>query len=198
MSRFNISGRRPGGSELIALNIDSPGADGLFGLHSTKPVNYEGAVGDGTLDLVGFDVEVVDPETLRFWLINQRPPVDENRDYLDASQIGANATIDVFELKRGEDRMVHIKTVVDPAIYSPNGIAALGDGSFVTSNDHSGKSKLIYPSFFFELETRPIQLTHLGSSSWLRKLNPSLIIRYIIFLAERVSAKAIRSCIRWR
>jgi hypothetical protein len=38
--------------------------------------------------------------------------------------------------------MVHVKTVADPAIYSPNGIAALGGGSFVTSNDHSGKGNL--------------------------------------------------------
>ena len=57
MSRLNISGRRPGGSELMALNIDSPGEDGRFDMHNIKPVGYEGATGDGTLDLVGFDVE---------------------------------------------------------------------------------------------------------------------------------------------
>lgn len=123
----------------MALNIDSPGSDGLFGLRSIKPTSYDGATGDGTLDLVGFDVEVIDAATLRFWLINQRPPVDVDRRYLDASKVGANATIDVFELKRGGNKMVHVKTVADPAIYSPNGIAAMGKGSFVTSNDHSGK-----------------------------------------------------------
>jgi hypothetical protein len=42
--------------------------------------------------------------------------------------------------------MKHIKTVADPAIYSPNGIAATGDGSFFTSNDHSGKGKLLFLS----------------------------------------------------
>lgn len=148
MSRLNISGRRPGGSELMALNIDSPGEDGLFGLHSITPIGYDGASGDGTLDLVGFDVEVVDQTALRFWLINQRPPVDENRNYLDARKIGANATIDVFELKRGQPKMVHVKTVADPAIYSPNGIAFAGDGSFFVSNDHSGKGKLNISELF--------------------------------------------------
>jgi hypothetical protein len=147
MSRLNISGRRPGGSKLMALNIDSPGQDGLYGAHSIETANYEGATGDGTLDLVGFDAEIVNPTTLRFWLINQRPPVDENRKHLDATKIGANGTIDVFELKRGEQTMVHVKTVADKAIYSPNGIALMGDDSFVTSNDHSGKGKSIAPCF---------------------------------------------------
>ena len=146
MSRLNISGRRPGGSELMALNIDSPGEDGRFDMHNIKPVGYEGATGDGTLDLVGFDVQIVDTNTLRFWLINQRPPVDANKNYLNAPKIGANATIDVFELKRGETKMAHIKTVADPAIYSPNGIAVQGDGSFFTSNDHSGKGKSSFHS----------------------------------------------------
>jgi hypothetical protein len=85
MSRLNISGRRPGGSELMALDIDFP-EDRLFGMHGIKTIGYEGAAGDGTLDLVGFDVEVVDAQTLRFWLINQRPPVDENRNYLNAQK----------------------------------------------------------------------------------------------------------------
>jgi len=147
MSRLNISGRRTGGSKLMALNIDSPGTDGLYGAHSIETANYEGATGDGTLDLVGFDAEIVNPATLRFWLINQRPPVDQYRNYLDATKIGANATIDVFELKRGEKTMVHVKTVADQAIYSPNGITLMGDDSFVISNDHSGKGKSISPRF---------------------------------------------------
>ncbi|RDL37023.1 uncharacterized protein BP5553_04456 [Venustampulla echinocandica] len=80
--------RRPCWSELMALNIDSPGEDSFFGMHSIKPVGYGGATGDGTLDLVGFDVEIVDERTLRFWLINQRPPVDANKKYLDPKKIG--------------------------------------------------------------------------------------------------------------
>jgi hypothetical protein len=146
MSKFNISGRRSGGSQLMALHIDSPGDNGLFGLHAIETVGYEGATGDGTLDLVGFDVEVIDATKLRFWFINQRPPVDANRKYIDPSKIGTNSTIEVFELKRRENVMVHIKTVFDPAIYSPNGIAVIGDGSFVMSNDHSRKGRLTFAS----------------------------------------------------
>jgi hypothetical protein len=111
-------------------------------MSSIKPVCYDGATGDGTLDLLGFDVEVVNATTLRFWLINQRPPVDTTRKILDAKKIGANSTIDVFELQRGKDTMVHVKTVVDPAIWCPNNIAVMGDGSFVATNDHSAKGEL--------------------------------------------------------
>ncbi|KAF4629818.1 hypothetical protein G7Y89_g8324 [Cudoniella acicularis] len=139
MGKLNISARRPQGSELMALNIDSPGPDGFFDLRKITPENYVGALGDKLLDLVGFDVEIVDSSTLRFWLINQRPPVDENGKLLDAQKIGANFTIDVFELKRGKRTMRHIKTVADPDIYSPNNIALLGEGKFVVTNDYSGK-----------------------------------------------------------
>lgn len=139
IGNLNVSGRRPGGSELMALNIDDAGADGFYGMRSIKPVGYDGATGDGTLDTLGFDVEVVDPATLRFWLVNHRPPVDADRKLLDATKVGANSTIDVFELKRGKDQMVHVKTVSDPEIKTPNNIAVMPDGSFVATNDHSAK-----------------------------------------------------------
>lgn len=80
MGKLNISGRRPGVSELIALDIDSPGSDGLFGLRVIKKKGYVGATGNQLPDLVGFDVEIVDSSTLRFWLINQRPPVDKDKN----------------------------------------------------------------------------------------------------------------------
>jgi hypothetical protein len=142
IASFNLSGRRPGGSELIALNIDSPGTDGLFGLHGIKPVGYNGATGDGSLDLLGFDVQSVDAATLRFWFVNHRPAVDANKNYLDASKVGANSTIDVFDLKRGKDEMVHVKTVFDPEVKTPNNIAVMPDGSFVVTNDHSSKGEI--------------------------------------------------------
>lgn len=141
MGALNISNRRSGGSELMALNIDSPGSDGLFGMHAIKPLGYGGATGDMTLDLVGFDVRIVSTETLQFYLINQRPPVDAKKRYLDAKKIGANATVDVFELTRGDKKMKHVKTFADPEIYSANGVAVMENGGFVLSNDHSGKGK---------------------------------------------------------
>lgn len=148
MGQLNASGRRP--SELMALDIDSPGIDGLFGMRSIKPEGYVGATGDDTLDLLGFDVEKTDAG-LRFWLVNLRPPVDANGIYLDAKKVGANVTIDVFDMKRRSDKMVHVKTVWDPAIWSPNKVAALGDGSFVVTNDASASGQYNTPKKIQEL-----------------------------------------------
>lgn len=128
----------------MALDIDSPGDDGLFNLRGIKPVGYVGATGAGdkTLDFVGFDAHIVDSSTIHFYMINQRPPVDADLKYADTKD-GANATIDVFEYKRGADSMQHLRTVHSPEVFSPNNIAAIGDGSFVISNDHSGKVGLV-------------------------------------------------------
>ncbi|KAF2789233.1 calcium-dependent phosphotriesterase [Melanomma pulvis-pyrius CBS 109.77] len=141
MNRLNVSGRRPGGSELMALDIDSPGADGLFGMRSIQPAGYFGATGAGdeTLDLVGFDVEVIDASTIQFYLINQRPPVDVERKYIDPTKFGANVTVDVFDFKRGQRKMQHLRTVLSTEVWSPNRVAVIGDGAFVVSNDHSTK-----------------------------------------------------------
>jgi hypothetical protein len=149
-SKFNISGRRAGGSELIALDIDSPGDDGFFGMRAIKLVGYDGATGDGTFDSVGFDVEVVDSDTLRFFLINQRPPVDDNKNVLDTENLGVNSTVEVFEMVRGQNEMRHVRTVSSPAVFAANRPAALGGGAFVVTNDHGSKvgfvrCPIVYP-----------------------------------------------------
>lgn len=144
MGHLNVSGRRPGGAEIVALDIDSPGEDGLFGLRSIKHVGYEGATGDGTLDLVGFDVKIVGPSTLQFFLVNQRPPVDAQKNLVDPSGTGANGTVEIFELKRGKNEMTHLRTIASPAVWSPNRVAAFEDGSFVVTNDHSAKVGLVW------------------------------------------------------
>jgi hypothetical protein len=141
MGRLNISGRRPEGSELMALYVDNPTKDGFFRMHSIAPTGYKGATGDSTLDLIGFDAEVLGDGKTRMWLINQRPPIDEQGQYLDATKIGANVTVDVFEYIRGETTMKYIRTIADPEIYSANRLAVLEDGSFVLSNDHSAKGR---------------------------------------------------------
>ncbi|KAK1907446.1 hypothetical protein P3342_005772 [Pyrenophora teres f. teres] len=75
MKDVNVTGRRPGGSELLALDIDNPGADGLFNFRGIKPVgHYVGATGNRDLDLLGFDAEILDDGTARFYFVNQRPP----------------------------------------------------------------------------------------------------------------------------
>jgi len=139
LSKLNQSSRRPGGSELIALDIDAPGADGLFNLRAIKPVDYVGATGDASLDLLGFDAEIVDTATVHFYLVNQRPPVDYQFNPIDATKTGANATIEVFEYKRGEAEMKHLRTVFSPHVFSPNNVAAVGGGAFVVTNDRSGR-----------------------------------------------------------
>ena len=121
------------------LDIDAPGADGLFNLRQLKPVGYSGVAGDGSLRLHGFDAEAVDDNTLRFFLINHRTLADDTGERVDATKVGANSTLEVFEVKRGSNEMTHVKTVSSPAIHTPNKVAATGDGGFVVTNDHSGK-----------------------------------------------------------
>src|SRR4051794_11081766 len=75
VAKVNATGRRPGGSELIALDIDYPGNDDLFNLRAIKPVGYKGATGDDTLDLLGFDAQILDGDTIQFYFVNQRPPI---------------------------------------------------------------------------------------------------------------------------
>ncbi|KAF2639464.1 calcium-dependent phosphotriesterase [Massarina eburnea CBS 473.64] len=139
IAQLNVSGRRPGGGELIALDIDAADKDGFFPFHALETSGYTDAVGGTELDLVGFDVEVIDSSTIHFYLVNLRPPVDDELKYVDASKIGANSTIEIFEFRKGETSMKHLRTISSPEIISPNNIAALGGGALVFSNDHSGK-----------------------------------------------------------
>ncbi|MCJ1246589.1 hypothetical protein MMC30_003798 [Trapelia coarctata] len=136
---FNFAGRHPEGAFVSMLHIDEPGADGLFGLHRMQTIGYDGATGDGTLDTVGFDVELIGNSKLRFWIVNNRPPIDDNGQLLDAHKVGANGTVELFESERGSDRLFHLKTFSDKALATPNKPAAVGNGAFLVTNDKSGK-----------------------------------------------------------
>jgi hypothetical protein len=142
VGKLNVTGRRPGGAELIALDIDEPGVDGLFNLRAIKPIGYHGARGEGdaSLDLLGFDAEILDGDTINFYLVNERPPIGPFNNYIDATVVGANSTIDVFEMRRGEEVMRHLRTIWSPAVTTPNRVAVLGQGEFVVTNDHSTKT----------------------------------------------------------
>ena len=141
------------------LHIDEHGEDGLFGLRKLKTVGYDGATGDGRLDLLGFDVEVVTKTRLRFWMVNNRSPVDENKKLLDPYKVGGNSTIDVFEVIRGSDEIVHLKSIARKAIISPNRVAAIGDGSILFTNDRTTKCRFL-PG------TQTIELTLVSLCSW--------------------------------
>ena len=142
MKDVNVTGRRPGGSELLALDIDNPGEDGLFNFRGIKPVgHYVGATGNRDLDLLGFDAEILDDGTTRFYFVNQRPPVGTSNNIIDASEIGANSTVEIFEMPKGQTEMQHVRTILSSEIWTPNRVAAIGDksGAFLLTNDHSVK-----------------------------------------------------------
>jgi hypothetical protein len=140
VKKLNATGRRSEGSELVALDIDEPGPDGLFNLRVIKPIGYAGAKGDDTLDLLGFDAEILDGDTINFYFVNERPPIGPFNNYMDASVLGANSTIDVFEMRRGEESMRHLRTIWSPEVITPNRVAILGQGEFLVTNDHSVKT----------------------------------------------------------
>ncbi|KAF2450346.1 hypothetical protein P171DRAFT_439012 [Karstenula rhodostoma CBS 690.94] len=136
--KLNVSGRRAGGTEFLALSIDESLPDGSFPYFPLKLDNFISPTGDSSIDILGFDAEIVDKRTVHFYLINQRPPVDAQGRHIDATKLGANATIEVFEYKRGAKSMRHLRTVWDPeTVYTPNNVAAVGNGAFVVTNDHS-------------------------------------------------------------
>ena len=143
MTYLNATGRT-GKDHLAVLDIDNPGADGAFDLRDLEFAGYTGHAGTKEIDLHGFDVEIKDSKTLRFYMINHRPPT-EGSLLLDATKLGANSTIEIFDVPRGKENMVakHIRTISDKAIFTPNNVAATGDGSFIVSNDKPEKSKFI-------------------------------------------------------
>jgi hypothetical protein len=119
------------------LKIDEPGEDGLFGLHKLDITErYKSATGGREIDVHGLDIEALENGLLRLWMINHRPPIDESGQPLDATKLGANSTIEAFDLRRDSSQLDHVKTFHDDAIQTPNSVSATGDGGFMFTNDH--------------------------------------------------------------
>ncbi|KAB8229473.1 uncharacterized protein BDW43DRAFT_322125 [Aspergillus alliaceus] len=145
---YDIQKRAAGGGgidHITVLDVDRPGADGLYGVRALKFRDSEGNIQE--LDMHGFDARVIDKgRRLRFWLINHRPPLNTStgEPLLDATKIGANSTVDVYdlELPHGTE-LAHVKTIVSPRIISPNNLVVIDDnedrGDFLLTNDHSTK-----------------------------------------------------------
>ncbi|KAJ3802966.1 hypothetical protein GGU11DRAFT_763364 [Lentinula aff. detonsa] len=78
------------------------------------------------LSLLGMDVvpSEKDSNELFVYLINNRPPQDGQ----DPSVVGADSVVEIFKTVAGGDTLVHLKTVRDPAIVSPNDLAGFSDG----------------------------------------------------------------------
>lgn len=133
-NKYNVSARSRT-DHISVLDIDQPGSDGLYGLRQLRIGGYQ-----DDLDLHGFDVRKID-NRLRFWLINHRPPVDHiTGEFLDANALGANSTVEIFDLNDETETLEHVKTIASDAIVSPNNVAVEDDGlAFVVTNDHNGK-----------------------------------------------------------
>lgn len=110
------------------------------------PVHFEGVNGSSELDLHGFDITVQPGPVpvLKILLINHRPPINpDTRELMDATKLGANSTIELFEARLGESQMRHQKTYAAPEIETPNNVAFLDGGTFLFSNDRSNKVGLV-------------------------------------------------------
>lgn len=130
---------------VAAINIDDPGEDGLYGLKELVITGgYRGSDGDKVIDVHGFKIEPLSTGALRFWMVNHRPPTDEAGNLLDATKLGANSTIEAFDLVESSSKLEHMKTFHDNAILTPNGVAPTGDGGFLFTNDHADS---VAPSF---------------------------------------------------
>ena len=141
MTLLNNRGRSKA-DHMVVLDIDNPGDDGLFGQRDLKLSGYVDSLGGKAIDLHGFDVEILDENSLRFYLINHRPPVNETLE-LDAAKFGANSTMEIFDVVRGKEatEMKWVRTIADEAIYTPNKVTATKDGGFLLTNDKYAKSK---------------------------------------------------------
>jgi hypothetical protein len=137
MTYLNVSGRSLE-DHVVMLDVDNPGADGLFGLRELELKGYTGVGGFKNMDVHGFDVDIVDDKTLRFYMVNHRPATDSSGQFfLDPLKSGANSTVEMFDVPRGfqNTHMKWVKTVADEAIYTPNRVAATQDGGFLVTND---------------------------------------------------------------
>jgi hypothetical protein len=132
---YNISARSYT-DHIAVIDVDQPGLDGLYGLRQLKISGYQ-----DDLDLHGFDVRKIEGR-LWFWLINHRPPIDHvTGEFLDALVVGANSTVEIFDLDKASDTLEHVKTVASKAIFTPNSIAVEEDSlGFVITNDHNTKT----------------------------------------------------------
>lgn len=108
------------------------------------PENFSGVNGDGTLNLHGMDIVEDSNHKLHILLINHRPPLDPiTGQALDAVKVGANSTIELFEVDAEAQTMNHIRTYHHDSIQTPNSVAWVGNDEFVFTNDHSSKVGLV-------------------------------------------------------
>lgn len=145
MGHLNATGR--GLTDRLVV-LDTRGDGPLASrISSLTPAGFTGIGGDGTLNLHGLDIWEDSDHTLHILLINHRPPLDPTTgSTLDASNVGANSTIELFLAENGSKTMRHIRTYSHDSIQTPNGVAWVSDEVFVFTNDHSSKIGLVSTS----------------------------------------------------
>ncbi|KAJ7262287.1 hypothetical protein B0H12DRAFT_1201416 [Mycena haematopus] len=87
----------------------------------------------------GMDVvpSASNPAELFIYAVNHRKPSDRD----SAPVTGADSTIEIFKTTVGSTALVHLRTVRDPVILTPNDIVGSPDGeSFFFTNDHGSKT----------------------------------------------------------
>lgn len=122
---LDIRGTGPAASRLTWLSVE----------------NFPGNNGDGALGLHGISFLANNKSNmLRILLVNHRPPIDPvTGELLDASEVGANSTIEHFLTEAGSPSMRYVRTHVHGLIQTPNAVQWVSDHSFVVTNDNSVK-----------------------------------------------------------
>ncbi|RDB16671.1 Serum paraoxonase/arylesterase 2 [Hypsizygus marmoreus] len=132
LSRLNASGA----SNNDYVSTYDPSSSRITRL---KIKNFTGNRG---LSLHGMDVvpSSSNPSELFVYLVNHRAPLAGQPAHL----VGADSSIEVFKAIIGSDTLVHIKTVEDEVILTPNDVVGYPDGqSFYFTNDHGEKVGLL-------------------------------------------------------
>jgi hypothetical protein len=138
------------------LDIDHRGEDGMYGLrHLEVTGNYKGInrKNDNVLDLHGFGVRRLDGPRLQFFIINHRPPISpiDGNVVENTNEVGANSTLEIFELARGSSKLEFVKTIVNEHLIAPNDVAWVGKGHILVTNDHLSKGLFTYHLSTFPL-----------------------------------------------
>lgn len=123
---------------IVALDIDSPVGES-FVFRELQAPSFTGTAGDRLMHVVGMTGTELPDGRIELLVINFRPSVDSSGTFLDQASVGANATIELFETGPAATSVKHIRTVADPLIATPNRVAAVKEGFYLT-NDH-GKYK---------------------------------------------------------
>lgn len=132
---------RDGNDHISVFTIDTPGPSGLYNLRTLAITgDYVSSTGGKEIDVHGLDIERISETRLRFWMINHRPPIDENGKALDGNVVGANSTIEVFEHEIGGEALEWVRTISSEAVETPNNLVATGDGGVLITNDHTSKT----------------------------------------------------------